>query len=953
VSYRYQLHPQIDLHVTGRIAAEDAKRQQDTAAEIMKRLRTQPGLILADEVGMGKTFVALAAAVSVALQDKRRRPVVVMVPPALQDKWPSDFDLFRERCLPDSLQRRLKSRSVQRGVDFLKLLDDPRSRRVSLIFMTHGAMRRQLRSRTDNWVKLALIQRAIQNRKGVKELRLALSRVLGELLCMQWVERQGNGSRVWLDLLRANPMEWLNILHKWGVDPEGDDDPSTDDDPVPEALIKVLPDLKLDDLDGVWSALDKMPRLRTKSFPVRLRECRRALQDALNPLWAACISRQRYRLPLLVLDEAHHLKNARTQLASLFQHVDAAADAHEVSKGQLAGVFERMLFLTATPFQLGHNELCSVLDRFEGINWKGKNRPKVTLDGYCAQISQLRDSLDGAHLAALNLDRMWGRLRSEDLVVGGTVFDNADAWWNAIASGADLDRLTPVAEAAMQAYRRAQRCMRDAETLLQPWLIRHLKPGQLPGEYAHLPRRQRQIGRAIVDESSADEECGLPVSDDALLPFLLAARACAQSPNARPVFAEGLASSYQTFLHTRRLNALQGSSADLVDQDDDGLQSGDLDLRANWYLDHLEEMVGSGANGELFHPKVDATTRKAVALWQQNEKILVFCHYIVTGKLLRQRISQALLENIICQASAMLNVSRDDALGELEKIGRRFDPDQPLGREVDRFIDEELSNRASLQDHHQDIQEVFRRYVRTSSFLVRYLPLDAGQLRSEDVAAAMRGSRGDRPSLKRLVNDFFDFLEHRCGEDERERYLAALGRIQTGFIRAVNVEAELAGEYDTPEEAELLHPTVRLVNGNTKHATRQNLMLAFNTPFYPDILVASSVMTEGVDLHLNCRHIIHHDLCWNPSTLEQRTGRVDRIGAMIERFGHPLQVYLPYIAATQDEKMYRVVTDRERWFGVVMGAQYSCDVRTTDRLAERVPLPEEAAKGLGLRLGVE
>lgn len=52
---------------------------------------------------------------------------------------------------------------------------------------------------------------------------------------------------------------------------------------------------------------------------------------------------------------------------------------------------------------------------------------------------------------------------------------------------------------------------------------------------------------------------------------------------------------------------------------------------------------------------------------------------------------------------------------------------------------------------------------------------------------------------------------------------------------------------------------------------RQKLMLTFNTPFFPLVLIASSVMAEGVDLHLNCRHVIHHDLCWNPSTLEQRS----------------------------------------------------------------------------------
>lgn len=95
-----------------------------------------------------------------------------------------------------------------------------------------------------------------------------------------------------------------------------------------------------------------------------------------------------------------------------------------------------------------------------------------------------------------------------------------------------------------------------------------------------------------------------------------------------------------------------------------------------------------------------------------------------------------------------------------------------------------------------------------------------------------------------------------------------------------------------------------------------------------------------------------HDLCWNPSTLEQRTGRVDRIGAKTERCGQPIRIYLPYIAETQDEKMYRVVMDRERWFSVIMGEKYSVNVRTTDKMAERVPFPEAAASALALRLEV-
>ena len=129
-------------------------------------------------------------------------------------------------------------------------------------------------------------------------------------------------------------------------------------------------------------------------------------------------------------------------------------------------------------------------------------------------------------------------------------------------------------------------------------------------------------------------------------------------------------------------------------------------------------------------------------------------------------------------------------------------------------------------------------------------------------------------------------------------------------------------------------------------------MLAFNTPFFPEILVASAVMSEGVDLHLHCRHTIHHDLDWNPSVLEQRTGRLDRLGSHAERSAMPIVVYEPFLEATQDEKQYRVVKDRERWFNVVMGEALQLDEATTDRLQSREPLPPELARSLSLRLEV-
>src|SRR3954452_14347447 len=118
-----------------RVPDEDADRQQRTAAEILRRLSEQPGVVLADEVGMGKTYVALAVAVSVLEATHRKRPVVVMVPASVADKWPTEWAVFAERCLRSGHGLRA-SGAIRRGSEFLKLLDDPAATRCHLIFIT-------------------------------------------------------------------------------------------------------------------------------------------------------------------------------------------------------------------------------------------------------------------------------------------------------------------------------------------------------------------------------------------------------------------------------------------------------------------------------------------------------------------------------------------------------------------------------------------------------------------------------------------------------------------------------------------------------------------------------------------------------------------------------------------------------------------------------------------------
>ncbi|MBL8776857.1 MAG: hypothetical protein JNK12_13030 [Acidimicrobiales bacterium] len=245
------------------------------------------------------------------------------------------------------------------------------------------------------------------------------------------------------------------------------------------------------------------------------------------------------------------------------------------------------------------------------------------------------------------------------------------------------------------------------------------------------------------------------------------------------------------------------------------------------------------------------------------------------------------------------------------------------------------------------VADVVIRFMRTPSFLVRFVDLSSATT-PDDLLDGLEHRLLGGLTLADRVRAFAELLAQKV-DTERDDLLDALHRIQTGSITAVTEDFD---ESERSARRETLLPNVRLANGGVQATTRRRLMLAFNTPFFPEVLVASSVMAEGVDLHRDCHHVIHHDLDWNPSTLEQRTGRVDRIASLGERLGKPVVVYEPYLGGTHDEKMFRVVKDRERWFGVVMGETPDSSEWATERQAERVPLPAKLAEQLTMDLSL-
>jgi hypothetical protein len=95
---------------------------------------------------------------------------------------------------------------------------------------------------------------------------------------------------------------------------------------------------------------------------------------------------------------------------------------------------------------------------------------------------------------------------------------------------------------------------------------------------------------------------------------------------------------------------------------------------------------------------------------------------------------------------------------------------------------------------------------------------------------------------------------------------------------------------------------------------------AFNLPGPPYILICSPIAREGIDLHKYCRKVMHYDLEWSPTAMEQRVGRVDRVGSLANQTGEPVETYIIRNPGTYEDRILNVVNERMKMVRVLLGA---------------------------------
>jgi len=158
-----------------------------------------------------------------------------------------------------------------------------------------------------------------------------------------------------------------------------------------------------------------------------------------------------------------------------------------------------------------------------------------------------------------------------------------------------------------------------------------------------------------------------------------------------------------------------------------------------------------------------------------------------------------------------------------------------------------------------------------------------------------------------------DDLEEEFGDSALSRILAydfekndsKYEELRRMLLKILPEEKVVIFAYYRPTLAYLRHRliadgvNVTMIHGGIQSEQRWVELDRFRDPRGPRVLLSSEVGSEGIDLQF-CRVIANYDLPWNPMRVEQRIGRIDRVGQQARR----LSIVNFKVKNTIEERLY-------------------------------------------------
>ncbi len=289
------------------------------------------------------------------------------------------------------------------------------------------------------------------------------------------------------------------------------------------------------------------------------------------------------------------------------------------------------------------------------------------------------------------------------------------------------------------------------------------------------------------------------------------------------------------------------------------------------------------------HPKVEQTVERVVEILSHREKVLVFCHHHVVAKEVALAIAR--VTKWKSAAGPTRAVWKAAWSRVLEKVQRAVEGtrDEPL---LPPFIEWLCSDGVRAQ---------------LLSWIGGKRLGDVDALRTALETTPPRRSRSAE-SIAKHAHQLFQRLADEQSRSTRSvlrQAASSQSRIPGSDLHRVIAVCD-AGDHEGA-------PSI-FVDGQP-----DTVLAIFNSPFGPDVLVATDRLSEGIDLHTWCRHLIHHELDPSPVRTVQRNGRLRRVNNWAARSGQPLEISYPSLRGTRDERLVEIMKSRLKQFDLVLG----------------------------------
>ena len=172
-----------------------------------------------------------------------------------------------------------------------------------------------------------------------------------------------------------------------------------------------------------------------------------------------------------------------------------------------------------------------------------------------------------------------------------------------------------------------------------------------------------------------------------------------------------------------------------------------------------------------------------------------------------------------------------------------------------------------------------------------------------------------RETIAATVPRVADLLALRKGDSKFFRLMKVAGQ----FLRAHPQEKivlfttfRATARYLSMRLTEQGLPARLLMGGQAQ--TKQEVIDEFRESQIDRVLVSTEVAAEGVDLQF-CRVLVNYDLPWNPTRVEQRIGRIDRLGQKADL----IHIWNLFFEQTIDERIVDRLLHRLRTFEEALG----------------------------------